>query len=307
MSYEYVKDKFKNFLTKLEDSENKMVNVIPFNTEKTSNHVHLSIGNADYWMDNPLSVFKVCMAWWYFEPIFLILVGHWRRNNRYCKPIREFMKEHHHSKDEHELFINGIKYAREYYDVDDVADVQYIFNGGIEKVHRYKSLNLVPINHIGTIEVRLKHGSCDADENVNFLLLLGAFITAAINNNSINDFLDRDEHKNMLYELYNRLITQGPKNASANPSANIPFHNITKLSVDDTLIHHVRQCYDIFKKFITKGLLQGEEYDFSYLDSIMLERGVLEAPTNSQTAHGGNGGKTRKSIPKKKKPSHKHQ
>ena len=56
-----------------------------FNNEKTSHHVHLSCGKQ---FDNPRVLYNLYVIWMIVEPLVLLSLPFWRRNNdRYCSSI----------------------------------------------------------------------------------------------------------------------------------------------------------------------------------------------------------------------------
>ena len=56
-----------------------------FNNEKTSNHIHLSCGTE---FDNPRVLYNLYIIWMIIEPLILLMLPYWRRNNdRYCSSI----------------------------------------------------------------------------------------------------------------------------------------------------------------------------------------------------------------------------
>ena len=57
-----------------------------FNNEKTSNHIHLSCGTE---FDNPRALYNVYIIWMIIEPLILLSLPYWRRNNFFCKSIYE--------------------------------------------------------------------------------------------------------------------------------------------------------------------------------------------------------------------------
>ena len=299
--------------------------IIPFNTDYTSNHVHLSFNKDKFLLVNAPNMLKVCMAWWYFEPLFLVLMGHWRRNSKWCVPIRKFFAEEAlmSTYDQHNLFKTG---ECEDYDVNDHTDIAYIFNGGLKKQNRYKALNLVPFFHIETLEVRLKHGSSDPVENKNWLLLLGFFLCAAVNNELICQNIS-DDNKDMLWNLYNYNallsgestsgllakkdegvpvnvssgVDNGKKGKQSPPVSDIKkplFHTQTSLSGhDDSVKNEVRDCWSMFKAFLSSGNQDNKAElgaVLKYWDEVMITRGIPIHNTGDQ--HGGRGSIEKVSI-----------
>lgn len=184
-------------------ANNKLIYV---NNEKTSNHVHMSFddGKGNLLLTSPESLIKVCIAWWYFEPIFMLLCGHWRRANEYAEGMRSIVYNYFtnplEAKDlmetiDDETFLDKLREIDlltdedlMYMGDDDFSEKLYIqtimnsiisfFQGDInDRSSRYAALNMLNMtnNGIGTIEVRIKQGSNDPKENSNFILLLTDF------------------------------------------------------------------------------------------------------------------------------------
>lgn len=167
-----------------------------WNCKHTSNHAHFSCGDA---FKNPNNLLKAAMAWWYFEPVFFLMVAGSRRKNEYCKSIHSTIKSKigntDTTKNTKEHFRNlvdldalrnlnisiNLKDAVINQTIIDLMSIIVYFQNGVDKLHRYNSLNLLNIiGATGTIEVRLKHGSSDAIENKNWLLLLGYFFSSVL-------------------------------------------------------------------------------------------------------------------------------
>ena len=56
---------------------------------KTSNHVHFTLCNDEdstdpIWIKSPAVLYDMCMAWWRFEPVFMMLCDPQRRSNYFC-------------------------------------------------------------------------------------------------------------------------------------------------------------------------------------------------------------------------------
>jgi gamma-glutamylcyclotransferase (GGCT)/AIG2-like uncharacterized protein YtfP len=161
---------------------NDLLNYI--NNSTTSNHVHFS--NGDIFKDS-IHLVNSVMAWWYYEPVFLSMVGKWRRDNRYCisfntrmyamyGPINTEQCKHINSEN-YNFFLGAVGYNDS---LTELHKLVYFFQGS-DHSSRYSALNLMNlINNIGTIEVRLKHGSSDGEENKNFVLLLGNFFHSVL-------------------------------------------------------------------------------------------------------------------------------
>lgn len=191
-----------------------------FNNEKTSNHIHISYDHPSF-KDN-LSFFatKLCMAWLYFEPIFLLLCGHWRRNNMYAISMRlrvknALLKKYKDDSSIWDIFMNLS--SRSYKAGNGLSETQCIyslielFQGEIsgEKT-RYAALNLMNLlpGGIQTIEVRIKQGSSDGEESRMFVLLLAEFIRSVMTRECVTDQYNIP-FKKKLYNLAYLLQNEG--------------------------------------------------------------------------------------------------
>lgn len=154
-----------------------------WNNPTTSNHVHISCLDE---FKKPGNIVKLAMAWWYFEMFFMSLVGEWRHVNKYCKTKHASMVErfgsdnartlfHDITLSNHESFINQAFGKRPDAAVDLVEVIAFF------QADRYEAFNLMNLPKLGTIEVRLKHGSSDPIENHMWIKLLGVFALHAIN------------------------------------------------------------------------------------------------------------------------------
>lgn len=175
--------------------------------ETTSNHVHIS--NNDNF-NSPEILFKCIMAWILFEPVFMTFVSESRKPNQHCFSLTKRVSGFNsygklvkcQNADEFNELISyvsnlsripgalkeneyptekGDKWGRQ----DDPTKfdmIKYFTNH-----KRYYAINLYNLSfrHSHTIEVRLKHGSTDVDENKNWMLLLSRFFLYAMNNNCV--------------------------------------------------------------------------------------------------------------------------
>lgn len=200
-----------------------------WNNTKTSNHVHMSYGGNDIPIHELIT--KLCFAWWYFEPVFLLLVGYWRRNNAYCLPMRNVVKL------PSELFFANagdvrdaskiVEFLRPTFPAlasavdeirrrpdavgDETLAIIYalvmLFQGDIEdRNSRYAAFNMLNLRKDGiqTVEVRIKQGSADPQENTMFVQLLGCFMESVITRPIVTDQYDT-EFKTLLWNMYNNL------------------------------------------------------------------------------------------------------
>ena len=196
--------------------------LVYFNNEKTSNHVHISVSeNGKNLLHDVHNLLHVCMGWWYFEPIFMLLCGHWRRSNTYCKGMREIMDVLADEDAERMFKSMNAENLEEYLiecemlDKVDMGDEKNmlenlitIFQGPIyEQSTRYAALNLMNLldGGIGTIEVRIKQGSSDPEESKNFILLMVKFIEVLIEKNSSVTEIFSDDQKEFAWGIMKEL------------------------------------------------------------------------------------------------------
>jgi hypothetical protein len=169
-----------------------------YNNSKTSNHIHMSCGNL---LREPENLLKVCMAWWYFEPLFMHMVPFWRRDNKYCHPMNTLVKLNYEG-DAYKLFVKVPKQLetklisptitkksdKVKYDCIDL--IMAMFQGDPDdRSSRYAAFNMANLRKggIGTLEIRLKHGSNDPDEINKYIELFTKFVASAIENPIINN------------------------------------------------------------------------------------------------------------------------
>lgn len=192
-----------------QDENIKVPPIDMYNNVKTSNHVHISMKNE---LKNPDKLLKVCAAWLYFEPLFYSMVAPFRSNNYYCKPVFKQMhdikglkdKEREKEKDKEKYKNQAIDRVKTFFYSMKGVD-EYNKNGkestknkeevkkrikGIQQFfgsEKYSVFNLVKVSTIGSIEVRLKHGSNDSEENSMWMRLLAYFVMASVKNQKITD------------------------------------------------------------------------------------------------------------------------
>ncbi len=180
-----------------------------FHNDKTSNHVHLSLEKE---FQNPFHLADMCIAWWYFEPLFIALVGFVRTYSGYCDPLRDVLIrniiQHHKSGiDGKTMNISSMNEVyNEVVDIYDnftstalklpnsVLDKEYEKELHLEvidlfqKNNRYVALNLINLKTFGTMEIRLKNGSTDSKENAEWMKLLAFFLYAVLKNGPVSEF-----------------------------------------------------------------------------------------------------------------------
>jgi len=193
---------------------------ILFHNRTTSQHVHLS-HNDD--LRNPENLLKVCQAWLYFEYVFMNLVPWWRKNNDYCvmmhdvllfdvdtRPDNKFLNLLTCTLDDikNEIKNHPERFRKLQYKYQEpgskdsyCSDEQFqqflsdpltaviMCYQGNPKRHssRYAAFNMMNLlpGNIGTIEIRIKHGSNDPEEIDMFVQLYSRFLIAALNSDNI--------------------------------------------------------------------------------------------------------------------------
>lgn len=135
----------------------------------TSMHVHVS---CDDLFREPERLLGVCMAWWQMEPLLCLFVAKWRKKNSYCMLMRDIVPRLDTAVNvltKHELTV---------------ANIFRMFQNParMDGKPRYAAFNMVQLGDhgYGTIEVRLRHGSSDAEEVVQWTKLLTRFFAAAL-------------------------------------------------------------------------------------------------------------------------------
>lgn len=172
----------------LYDALSEQKNVTSYHNSRTSMHIHYSFPKTEVDTTNPNHIFNIYMAWLYFEPIIMALVPKWRNNNEYCSLIGEIAKKVNvtqcYTKIKGDLNITNdvtsVITAFQFTDDDDFSNEQVPV--------RYKTLNMINLilskyaskDPIGTIEVRIKHGSCDINESMNYIRLFALFMQQAV-------------------------------------------------------------------------------------------------------------------------------
>ena len=234
---------------------------ISFHNTSTSTHIHYSFPGLDF-RDNIAAVCKIYLTWWYFEPIIMKLVPCWRRrDNIYCKPIRQCVETKFSDLHENErapmiqalfsndmsfimsmLFEKGLPTADEviaffqYSWIPPGADLTDPFVNELSRT-RMTAINFFNIIKgkddytapTGTIEVRIKHGSTDATEIQKYIQFFATFIRRALTQN-VDAFLDRNyENTNFSYREVLINVDQDPM---------IHFNILTQFMENPTLMSY---------------------------------------------------------------------
>lgn len=189
-------DEGRQEIAKIYDAFSLSNKITSYHNSKTSMHIHYSFaGNRQHDANN---IFNIYMAWLYFEPVIMALVPKWRReDNVYCTPISDLAikfdltKSYDDIKEDLDISNNNDKFTKEkiitafQFDYDTFAAKPYPY--------RHKTLNMMNLiqnkwgkkEPIGTIEVRIKHGSCDLEETMNYIQLFGLFMERAMQHGEI--------------------------------------------------------------------------------------------------------------------------
>jgi hypothetical protein len=101
-----------------------------FNNELTSNHIHVSCENE---FDNPRALYNVYVIWMLVEPLIALSLPYWRRNNDFCNSIYNTLnKRFKNNKDKiKEAYINLIN-------VEDHLDTSSLFSSVFENVRELR-------------------------------------------------------------------------------------------------------------------------------------------------------------------------
>lgn len=167
-----------------------------FNNSTTSQHIHMSMGDM---FKSSLNVLKICIAWWWYEPIIMSLVPFWRRGNNYCISMREFTRRKFTSLENplghvaimsnSEMILHMLSDDQNYTGMIEsltsatlLPGIVQLFQGDSNgNISRYAALNLMNLlGRYGTIEVRIKHGSVDGKEIKQFVTLFHNFFDSAM-------------------------------------------------------------------------------------------------------------------------------
>lgn len=223
-----------------------------FNNSTTSNHIHFSCKND---FRNRENLYNICMNWIHFEPVFFNLCPFWRTNNDYCTSINENMKNNLEEDAYNTIFMGEDQMG------PDISDIINIFQGNCEEPNtRYTAINLLNLvdGGIGTIEIRLKHGSNDPEELLFFIELFTKFFDASIrkkrvdNNNttllavllaSQNDTEYLNKAFNFLFDNILEGYSPELKNFFLHYNRNLPFinQNARQITIHNTAMGGSRE------------------------------------------------------------------
>lgn len=195
--------------------EQDPINLFYFNNSTTSNHIHFSVNQGGQNLlkpskDEPLTqeqktiaipkLLSIVRAWLLFEPVFFALCPQWRRDNEYCLPMRELLlkalEKSESDSDKAKTFYEKIFYDFGNYQYDTLEEIIETFQGDpSDGSARYAAFNMMNvIGRYGTVEIRVKHGSTDSNELVNYIHLFANVISSAINlfNDETGDFVQKE-------------------------------------------------------------------------------------------------------------------
>lgn len=188
-----------------------------FHNTQTSNHVHFTLYSGDapseaspaavpIWREEPTVLYKMCMVWWHFEPVFMMLCKKQRRSNEFCSGMHVSICERYDAKptELQNVFnctekLDKFVPSTENFDRDLAGDIFYVhsqdkhkkvrlelmqiiyfFQGNPgDQNTRYASLNLLnTLTDVTTIESRLYEGSTDPKEVMSWINLIVLFFSS---------------------------------------------------------------------------------------------------------------------------------
>ena len=162
----------------------------------------------------------------------MMLCGHWRRNNDYCKLYRNrleikpelfnytiddfennylyFIRDNYPEVYKELMSYNTPGITEEYFNNKVIIALLTIIQGGPSYNDRYFSLNMLNLlqSGIGTFEFRIKQGSNDVEENKMFMLLLGEFVKTIMNTREglVSNMYKNNPIKYELWKIHDILI-----------------------------------------------------------------------------------------------------
>jgi len=277
LKYSDVVDDFKDIINNVLPA-NKMLTY--WNNHLTSNHVHISHPGFNF-RENPMGLVKLCMAWWYIEPIIFLMMGYWRRQNIYCTPMNDILKKTFNDSstlnlkgaflniNESTIFNHIVenmyfknindklvrKYSKSDFTSGDNLKILYaiadLFQGDLSnRSSRYAALNLLNLHPdgINTVEIRVKHGSADGEESKMFMLLLANFLSAVIRKPCITNADKAD--KELFFEIKNILQSHKDWTNMVRLDLGLALDSNGKLGDKDKIINNIQRAFKIFMKWI---------------------------------------------------------
>ena len=206
-----------------------------FHNSTSSCHVHVSpniklLGQeVNIFRAQPMTLCRVIYGWLLFEPVFFSLVPYWRRENDFCVPLRTILIKNlqrlsissendpwNKVWDNYSNFENSDDWKRikteaepgnydklytillDSFQPDLKDDIKKVFTRG---KNRYAAMNLLNAKHdgYGTVEFRIKHGSCDEIENMCFIRLFCKFVKYFVETSDMTTLTP--EHLSLLKDL----------------------------------------------------------------------------------------------------------
>ncbi len=185
-----------NFLNDFEVVPNVISEILPYKIENentfelksnstTSNHVHMTCGNR---FKEPKHLVKICVAWLYFEDVFMFMCEQSRRNNKFAMSMKSLFMKDPPDEEDYEIFMNASDEKLEEY-CWDLEGIVWAFQGEPHNHKtRYKAFNLQNLFTIGTIECRLKEW-CKSEEIMMWITLLAVFYSRVLSNDCLSVIL----------------------------------------------------------------------------------------------------------------------
>lgn len=180
--YQEIRGVFKAFDAALKRSQFKFRN----NTT-TSNHVHIS----HPLFRDPVYLTKVVLAWLHYEDDMLSFVHEARRDNKFCLSNARYL-QNKHGTDAYAKFMASGE-LRHLGGLGANSKTVKAIVGTVQNDRRF-ALNLMNLldGGIGTIEVRIKHGSNDMAANATWIEFLAVFFAAALQSPPIYEMDKKD-------------------------------------------------------------------------------------------------------------------
>ena len=242
-----------------------MSGVTYLNNSTTSNHIHFSVGDQ---LKDPKKLYKLCTYWLYFEPLFIRMFPWWRQQNEYATSMYTCLEAMLGDKDRVLRMLYNLTAHAQKLDTDPDNGIHQVIAKFQGNPHEHESryacfniLNMLP-GCIGTVEVRLKHGSTDEDELKNYTAFFARFIVGTLNLNVMADeFVTTCIQRGRLPPFTRAIIWE------ALTSGSEPFDKITI---------HLHTLYEMLRVFFqdTMNNLQpflGQEFLGKYTDAVLLK------------------------------------
>jgi len=247
----------------------------------TSGHVHFShkkIMDTATTRNGATVLAKILYAWWYFEAFFVLLVDKNRfkddnfnmtisndiHDNTMVTYETELLEEESHDAESEMSFdsrrnqyFGGINIKKQYMDkfmtnmmkpTNSLFHVQAQFFPSSEyssTILKYYTLNMTNFDSPTskrTLEVRLRHGSNDYAEIVQWIKLMGLFMTAAYNNAFVMSYFSRAQRVLLFDFNYDIMMAESYANVAAliagqTTRAADVFHYLSKFISDGNIAH----------------------------------------------------------------------